>query len=219
MKILLVEDDVQVGEAVKYALVKSGYAVNWVMDGDAAVTTFELDQYSLVLLDLGLPYKSGYQVLKYIRASNDSLPVIIITARDSVTDKIKGLDGGADDYLVKPFSLDELNARIRAILRRGIGQRNNIIGTEVIRLDIDSKVAIFNGEEVFLTAKEFSLLYELVYSAGKILSKEQLEEKLYGWNEEVSSNSIEFLIHNLRKKLSKELIKNIRGLGWMVQKK
>lgn len=219
MKILLVEDDNLIGEAISHALAKNSMSINWVKDGESAISTLLAEEYALVLLDLGLPLRSGFEVLNHTRDKHINTPVIIITARDSVNDRIKGLDAGADDYLVKPFSLEELKARIRAVSRRGQGHGTNLLEASGIQLNIKSKEAYFNGHEIILTAKEYSLLYELIKRAGAILSKEQLEDKLYGWNEEVSSNAIEFLIHGLRKKLSKETIKNIRGLGWMIPKK
>ncbi|MFT6834886.1 MAG: two-component system OmpR family response regulator [Francisellaceae bacterium] len=218
MKILLVEDDQLIGSAIKQALTDWSYIVNWVQNGEDAILAIKTEPYSLVLLDIGLPKKSGFDVLIQLRENHQIMPIIIITARDSVDDRVKGLDSGADDYLVKPFSLKELEARIRVMSRRMSGQPINILSAKNIQLNIETKGAIFNGETISLTAKEYSLFYELMSKPGTIKSREELEAKIYSWDEEIASNAIEFLIHGLRKKLHKDIIKNIRGLGWLVPK-
>ncbi len=218
MRILLVEDDKLIGEAVKQALNNASYAVDWVQDGVTASYSISLENYALVLLDLGLPKKDGLEVLKDIRASKKSMPVIILTARDSIEDRIKGLDLGADDYLVKPFSTDELNARMRAVVRRNNGVTDPVLRSSVLTLNPTTHKVVRDKQTYNLSAKEYALLHILMLRPGVTFSKDQLEEGLYGWNEEVASNSIEFLIHALRKKLGKDAIKNIRGMGWMVNK-
>lgn len=218
MRILLVEDDDLIGNAVKQALNDSSYAVDWVQDGITASTSVGMEDYSLILLDLGLPLKGGLDVLKDIRSSKKSIPVIVITARDSIEDRIKGLDLGADDYLVKPFSIDELHARIRAVVRRNNGVSNPILSNSILELDPSTREASRDKQAHILSAKEYALFHTLMLRPGTIFSRSKLEESLYGWNEEVASNAIEFIIHALRKKLGKDAIKNIRGMGWMVIK-
>ncbi len=218
MRILLVEDDELIGKAVKQALNDTSNAVDWVQDGVTASSSIELENYSLVLLDLGLPRKDGLDVLKDIRSARKDMPVIILTARDSVEDRIKGLDLGADDYLVKPFSIDELHARMRAVVRRNNGIANPVLSNSIMELDPSTRKVIRDNQTYTLSAKEYALLHVLMLRPGNIFSRDQLEESLYGWNEEVASNAVEFLIHALRKKLGKDAIKNIRGMGWMVSK-
>ena len=218
MRILLVEDDELIGQAVKGALNKTSSAVDWVQDGELALSSLAVEDYSLVLLDLGLPRKSGLEVLDAIRSSNKNLPVIIITARDSIKDKIMGLDKGADDYLVKPFSLAELHARIRAVVRRNNGIANPILSTSFLELNPPTCEVSRDNQVHALSAREFALLHILMLRPGTIFSRDNLEQAIYGWNEEVASNAIEFIIHGLRKKIGKDAIKNIRGLGWMVSK-
>ena len=217
MRTLLVEDDELIGNAIKQALTDASFAVNWVQDGNTAISSLNTEEYSLVLLDLGLPGKNGLDVLHELRR-NKNIPVIIITARDSVEDRIKGLDLGADDYLVKPFSIDELHARIRAVVRRNNGVANPILSNSIIDLNPATCEATRDGETFPLSAREHALLQALMLRPGTIFSRESLEENIYGWNEEVASNAIEFIIHALRKKLGKDAIKNIRGMGWMVSK-
>ena len=218
MRILLVEDDELIGNAVKQALNNTSSAVDWVQDGDMALSSLRLEDYSLVLLDLGLPKKSGLEVLQEIRNSKKNVPVIIITARDSIEDRIIGLDKGADDYLVKPFSIDELNARIRAVVRRNNGIANPLISNSYLELNPSTSEVTRDNQVFILSAREFALIQTLMLRPGTIFSRNKLEETLYGWNEEVASNAIEFIIHGLRKKLGKDVIKNIRGVGWMVDK-
>jgi two-component system OmpR family response regulator len=218
MRILLVEDDDLVGGAVKQALNDATFAVDWVQDGETALSSIKIEDYSLVLLDLGLPKKDGLEVLSTLRKNNKTMPVIIITARDSIEDRIKGLDHGADDYLVKPFSIDELHARIRAVVRRNHGVANPIISNSFLELNPSTGEVVRDGVTHSLSAREYALLHALMLRPGNIFSRDTLEESIYGWNEEVASNAIEFIIHALRKKLGKDAIKNIRGMGWMVIK-
>ena len=218
MRILLVEDDPQIGAAIASALQDAGMAADWVKDGDAAIASIAAGSFDLVLLDIGLPKRDGLSVLKNMRQKRHDIAVVIITARDAIEDRIKGLDLGADDYLVKPFSIDELMARVRAISRRHSGSTQPLISNAVFTVDPAEKTVTFNDEMIDMTAKEYRLLVALLRSAGRIYTREELEEKVYGWEEEVNSNAIEFLIHSIRKKTDKTAIKNIRGLGWMVPK-
>ncbi len=218
MRILLVEDDLLIGQAIEQALQDATLAVDWVKDGDTALLALKAEEYSLLLLDLGLPNKNGFEVLRLLRQNKHTVPVIIITARDAVEDRIKGLDFGADDYLVKPFSIDELQARIRAVIRRNNGNASPLLSNDILTLDPASREVIRNSTVFTLSSREYSLLHALILRPGSILSRTELEERIYGWNEEVASNAIEFIIHGLRKKLGKDAIKNIRGLGWMVSK-
>lgn len=216
MRILLVEDDLMIGNALCTALRDAAYAVDWVQDGDTALRALGNQEHQAVLLDLGLPRRDGIEVLKKLRASKSTLPVIIITARDELEERIKGLDSGADDYLVKPFDIDELLARLRAMLRRQGGHAAPLLGNGVISLNPATREVI-KGELVCqLSAREFALLQALLLRPGAILNRTQLEESIYGWNEEVESNAVDFLIHGIRKKLGAEVIKNVRGAGWMV---
>jgi len=218
MRILLVEDDPQIGEAITSALDDAGLVADWVKDGDMALASIIAGAFDLVLLDLGLPKRDGLNVLKSLRQKRQSIPVLIITARDSVEDRIKGLDLGADDYLVKPFSVDELMARIRAVSRRQSGSAQPQLGNSEFTVDPVEKTVQFNNNPIELTGKEYRLLVALVRSTGRIYAREELEEKVYGWEEEINSNAIEYLIHSIRKKTAKDAIKNVRGLGWMVPK-
>lgn len=218
MRILLVEDDPMIGDAVSTALKDAAYAVDWVNDGNAAAHTLELGDHEVVLLDLGLPGKDGLEVLRRLRQSGSSLPVIIITARDEVASRIQGLDLGADDYVVKPFDVQELLARIRAVIRRQGGQALPVLSNGIVSLDPATHRAIVGETQVLLSAREFALLQALLLHPGTILSRSELEERLYGWNEEIESNAIDFLIHGVRKKLGTSVIKNVRGAGWMVEK-
>jgi two-component system OmpR family response regulator len=218
MRILLVEDDNLIGSAVEQALRDAAYAVDWVRDGATALSVAKTEEYSLILLDLGLPKKDGVEVLRELRRGKHSVPVIIITARDAVEDRIKGLDLGADDYLVKPFSISELLARIRAIVRRKHGVVDPILYSSVLSLNPANREVTREQQTETLSAREYALLHALMLRPGSILSRDELEEQIYGWNEEVASNAIEFIIHGLRRKLGKDAIKNVRGLGWMVNK-
>lgn len=219
MRVLLVEDDPMIGEAIQGALKDASYATDWVKDGQTALTTLGCQHYDLVLLDLGLPGKDGLEVLASIRAKDNPIPLLIITARDGLDDRLRGLDGGADDYVSKPFQMAELLARMRAVLRRKGGSAAPVLSNGVVSLDPATKEASLNGGSlVQLSNREFSLLQALLVRPGAILSRSELEDRIYGWGEEVESNAVEFLIHALRRKLGSEAIKNVRGVGWMVSK-
>ena len=218
MRVLVVEDDRMVGAAVVQALKDAAYAVDWVTDGVAAIEAAETEQYDVALLDLGLPVTDGRDVLRQLRSKGRRLPVIIVTARDGVDDRIDGLDLGADDYLVKPFEVRELLARMRAILRRQGSGASATLSNGRIGLDPATHMASQDGKAVMLTAREFALLQALMTRPGTILSRSELERSVYGWNEEVESNAVEFLIHTIRKKLDATAIRNVRGVGWMVDR-
>jgi len=218
MRVLLVEDDPMIGSVVQQELRDASYAVDWVIDGAAALTTLEALSYSLVLLDLGLPRTDGMAVLRAMRAARNDVPVLVLTARDATEDLVAALDGGADDYLVKPFQMSELLARMRALVRRKENTVGPSLSNGVVALDPATHEASVEGKVVRLTAREFSLLQALLVRPGAILSRSELENRIYGWNEEVESNAVEFLIHALRKKLGSDTIKNVRGVGWMVTK-
>jgi two-component system OmpR family response regulator len=218
MRVLLIEDDRMVGAAVAQALRDAAYAVDWVTDGETAIHAAENEAYEVALLDLGLPVADGREVLRRLRTLGRKLPVIIVTARDGVDDRIDGLDLGADDYLVKPFEIRELLARMRAVLRREGSGSSPVLGNGRLQLDPATREAAFLGETSLLTAREFALLSALLTRPGTILSRSELERQIYGWNEEVESNAIEFLIHTLRKKLGATAIRNVRGVGWMVDR-
>lgn len=219
MRVLLVEDDPMIGDAIQGALKDASYAADWVKDGQTALTTLGCQHYDLVLLDLGLPGKDGLEVLASIRAKDNPIPLLIITARDGLDDRLRGLDGGADDYVSKPFQMAELLARMRAVLRRKGGTAAPVLSNGVVTLDPVTKEACANdGPQVQLSNREFSLLQALLVRPGAILSRSELEDRIYGWGEEVESNAVEYLIHALRRKLGGEVIKNVRGVGWMVSK-
>ncbi|SUW61809.1 Transcriptional regulatory protein BasR [Buttiauxella agrestis] len=217
MRVLLVEDDVMIGANLMRALEGVGWSVDWVKDGELASSAWADGDYSCVLLDLGLPRDDGISVLRKARTRGDATPVLILTARDSVEERIKGLDAGADDYLLKPFDFQEVLARMRAIMRRSHGAADSVIGTKDIQLDMGTREAIFQGQREQLTAREYALLYALLERPGAILSREQLENRIYGWGEEVTSNAVDVLIHGMRRKLGNNVISNVRGLGWRVR--
>jgi two-component system OmpR family response regulator len=218
MRVLLIEDDRMIGTAVQQALKDAAYAVDWVTDGETAIHAAESEAYEVALLDLGLPKADGRDVLRRLRGLGRKLPVIIVTARDSVDDRIDGLDLGADDYLIKPFEIRELLARMRAVLRREGSGSTPLLGNGMLGLDPATREASFLGESALLTAREFALLQALLARPGVILSRSELERQVYGWNEEVESNAVEFLIHTIRKKLGTTVIRNVRGVGWMVDR-
>jgi two-component system OmpR family response regulator len=219
MRILLVEDDPMIGEATQGALNDASYATDWVKNGLTALATLDTQHYDLVLLDLGLPGKDGLDVLDSIRGRNNPVPLLIITARDDLGDRLRGLDGGADDYLLKPFDMAELLARIRAVLRRKGGAALSVLDNGVVSLDLISKQATsLENRDIQLSSREFALLQALMIRPGAILSRSELEDRIYGWGNEVESNAVEFLIHALRRKLGSHVIKNVRGMGWMVSK-
>ncbi len=218
MRVLLVEDDRMIGEAVERALREAAYATDWVRDGAMAMTAMDTHVYDLVLLDLGLPRRDGHEVLAYLRSKQDKAGVLIVTARDELDERLRGLDGGADDYVVKPFEMTELLARMRAVVRRRSGAAHPIMGIGVLTLDPATREVKFKGVSTTLTAREFALMQALMIRPGAILSRRELEDRIYGWNEEVESNAVEFLIHALRKRLGSAVIKNVRGVGWMVSR-
>ncbi len=218
MRLLLVEDDVMIGESVLDALRAEGYAVDWVRDGGLADTAWSTESYDLVVLDLGLPRQDGLQVLKRARARRDRTPVLIATARDAVSDRVAGLDAGADDYLLKPFDLDELHARVRALLRRSAGRAEPLFIHGRVTLNPVTHEATLDNQPVSLSQREWAVLEALIARPGTILSRVQLEEKLYGWKDEVSSNTIEVYIHSLRKKFGAGFIQNIRGMGYVIRR-
>ena len=217
MRVLLIEDDAMIGTAVEASLKEAAYAVDWIRDGALATLAAESEPYALILLDLGLPRRDGLAVLADIRSAGHTVPILILTARDAVEDRIRGLDGGADDYLTKPFAMTELLARMRAVLRRRTVQPDPVLRSATLMLDPATRLVRVNDDwEVRLSRREFALLEALMARPGAILSRAQLEERIYGWGEEVESNAIEFLLHALRKKLGAGHIKNVRGVGWMV---
>ena len=218
MRLLLVEDDAMIGESVLDLLRAEGYAVDWVKDGEMAETALRTGSYDLVLLDLGLPRKDGLAVLTGLRNRRDRVPVLIATARDSLQQRIEGLDAGADDYVLKPYELDELLARIRALLRRASGRAEPVYEHKGVSINSATREVTVENHAVVLSAKEWAVLEPLIARPGMVLSRAQLEEKLYSWKDEVSSNAIEVYIHGLRKKLGADLIQNVRGLGYMVPK-
>jgi DNA-binding response OmpR family regulator len=216
--ILLIEDDPMIGQSLARALQDIGIHTNWCQDGINGQIAIQSGGYDLVLLDLGLPGKSGMEVLRTMRTGGDRTPLFIVTARDDIDDRVIGLDEGADDYLVKPFSFKELMARILGVLTRQGGSSVSTVASGEITLDLATKEAIYRGKSILLSAREFALLHALVEYPGMILSRNQIEERLYGWNEEVESNVVEVLIHVVRKKFDNEIIRNVRGIGWMVIK-
>ena len=216
MRVLLAEDDAMIGAAVRDRLRGQGFAVDWVRDGRAADAALAGEAYDLLLLDLGLPGREGLPVLKGLRGRGSTLPVVILTARDAVDDRVAGLDAGADDYIVKPFDLKELEARLRAVLRRHAGRASSVIEHGRLSLDLASHELRRDGVPVPVSPREFALLQALLERPGRILSRAQLEERLYGWGEEVGSNVVEVHIHSLRRKLGANLIRNVRGVGYRV---
>lgn len=218
MRILLVEDDVQLGEGIRVALKPEGYTVDWLTDGQSALHALKSEHFGLVLLDLGLPRMDGLTLLKHLRAEHNPIPVLILTARDATTDRIAGLDAGADDYLIKPFDVEELKARMRALLRRSVNRPQPLLEYRGIQLDPATQQVAYQGQPVVLSRKEFLLLHELLAQPGRVFTRDALEQILYGWGEEVESNALEVHIHHLRKKLFPELIRTVRGVGYLVEK-
>jgi two-component system response regulator QseB len=216
MRLLLAEDDRMIGASVQRGLRQDGFTVDWVQDGRAAELALAENVHDLLVLDLGLPRKEGQDVLRAMRQRGDLRPVLIVTARDAVADRVAGLDAGADDYVVKPFELTELAARIRALLRRSAGRAEPVVAYGEIELFPVTREVRVRGEPASLSPREFALLEALLTRPGAVLSRAQLEEKLYGWNEEVESNAVEVHIHALRRKLGADAIRNVRGVGWMI---
>ena len=216
MRVLVVEDDALLGDAIQAGLKQSGYAVDWMKDGVSAEQALATEPYAAVVLDLGLPRLSGLEVLRRLRSRNVPTPVLILTAMDTVDDRIKGLDAGADDYLVKPFDMGELAARLRALIRRASGRTEPWLQVAGVRLDPAAHCVLYRDKQVELSAREFALLHALMLNAGKVLSRAQLEEQLYAWGDEIESNAVEVHIHHLRRKLFPELIETIRGVGYLM---
>jgi two-component system OmpR family response regulator/two-component system response regulator QseB len=215
MRILLVEDDRLLGDGLQAGLTQAGYAVDWLRDGEAAVAALSTESFAAVVLDLGLPKRDGLSVLQWLRGRHDATPVLILTARDQLEDKVRGLDLGADDYVLKPFDLDEIAARLRALVRRAHGRPQPVLSLGEIELDPAARSVTRAGQAIELTAREFDLLHLLLENSGRVLTRRTLEEQLYTWNDTVDSNALEVHIHHLRKKLGNELIRTVRGVGYM----
>lgn len=220
MRVLLVEDDELLGDGIRTGLRHYGHTIDWVKDGKAAndVLTTTFENFDIIVLDIGLPKMSGLDVLKSMREKNITTPVVILTARETVEDRVKGLDAGADDYITKPFDLDELCARMRALQRRSKSRAKPIISYANITLDPASHVVHMDGEQIMISRREFALLQKLIENAGRVISREQLNQTLYGWGENIDSNALEVHIHNLRKRFGTTLIRTIRGVGYMAEK-
>lgn len=216
MKVLLVEDDDMIGDAVQKGLAQEGFVVDWAKDAAEASTALAVEPYEVLLLDLGLPDRPGLEILLELRKQGNEMAVLILTARDAVAERIAGLDAGSDDYLIKPFDLDELSARIRAVQRRKLGRAEPLLKYGKLRLNPASRECHWQEKAVNLSAKEFSLLEALIERPGAVLSRPQLEERLYGWGDEIESNTVEVHIHHLRKKLAPEVVKTVRGVGYML---
>jgi len=216
MRILVIEDDRLLGDGIQKGLAQAGFAVDWVQDGSQGEVALQAEDFAAVVLDLGLPKLSGLELLRRLRGQGNNVPVLILTARDAIEDRVKGLDSGADDYVVKPFDLDELAARLRALTRRQGGEAGAQLRIDELELDPAQHRVSYCGQPVELTAREFSLLQELMLNSGRVLSREKLEQRLYAWGEEVASNAIEVYVHHLRRKLAPELVRTIRGVGYMM---
>lgn len=219
MRLLLVEDDELLGDAVKTGLNQFGYVVDWLKDGESARTALKIEAFELIILDLSLPKLSGLGLLQAIRADNNLTPVIILTARESIEDRVKGLDAGADDYMTKPFDLNELSARVRALIRRSQGRADLLLQYDNITLDPAAHSVTVDNVLINVPRREFALLQKLLENSGQVLSREQLMQSIYGWDEDVDSNTLEVHVHNLRKKLNANFIRTIRGVGYMAEKK
>jgi two-component system OmpR family response regulator/two-component system response regulator QseB len=215
MRILLVEDDRMLGDGLQAGLTHAGYAVDWLRDGEAAVAALSTESFAAVVLDLGLPKRDGLSVLQWLRGCHDATPVLILTARDQLEDKVRGLDLGADDYVLKPFDLDEIAARLRALVRRAHGRPEPVLSLGEIELDPAARTVTRSGLPVELTPREFDLLHLLLQNADRVLTRRTLEEQLYTWNDAVDSNALEVHIHHLRRKLGSELIRTMRGVGYI----
>lgn len=218
MRLLLVEDDHTLGDGITKWLAESGYATDWLQNGNQAQSALLTQEYDCVILDINLPGISGLQILRNMRKLKNETPVLLLTARDMISDRVKGLDSGADDYLTKPFDLDEFSARIRALLRRNTGRLDPVLKHRGISIDLASRTVRKSGQVIELSVREFSLLQLLVENPGKVFSKSRIEESLYSWRDDVSSNAVEVHIHHLRKKLGNDLIRTIRGVGYITDK-
>ncbi len=218
MRVLLVEDDELLGDGVRLGLSQFGYAVDWIKDGQLAMQAVLSESFDTIVLDIGLPKRSGLEILKAMRTRNINTPVLILTAHEGVEHRVKGLDAGADDYLVKPFDLEELCARIRALHRRTTARSEPLISHGRIVVDPASRTVYMDGEPLLLSRREFALLQKLLENPGRVLSREQLSQTLYSWEDEIDSNALEVHIHNLRKKLGFPLVRTIRGVGYMIEK-
>jgi len=216
VRALLVEDDEMIGRSLSLALEGAGWSVDWVREGPLALSALADGGYTCALLDLGLPGHDGVEVLRRARARGDVTPVLVLTARDGLDDRVRTLDLGADDYLLKPFEFRELLARMRAVVRRRDGSAHSLIGSAALQLDLTTREVLVDGRRDALTAREFALLHALLERPGAVLSREQLEHRLYGWGEEVTSNAVDVLIHGMRRKIGPDAIRNVRGLGWRV---
>ncbi|ROM42869.1 DNA-binding response regulator [Pseudomonas protegens] len=216
MRLLLVEDDRALGQGIRVALSAEGYTLDWLQDGASALHALRTESFDLLLLDLGLPRLDGLELLQQLRAAQQDLPVLILTARDGTAERIAGLDTGADDYLVKPFDVEEFKARVRALLRRSQGRAQPLLEHAGIRLDPANQQVQYHDAEVVLTPMEYQLLHQLLVRPGKVVTRERLSRALYGWQDRVESNTLEVLIHNLRKKLCSELIRTVRGVGYVL---
>lgn len=216
MRILLVEDDALLGDGLRAGLAGAGYAVDWVRDGEAAVAALAAETFAAVVLDLVLPRRDGLSVLQWLRARRDATPVLILTARDQASDKVRGLDLGADDYVIKPFDLDEMAARLRALIRRAHGRPQPLLHLGEVTLDPAARTVTRGGKAVSLTGREFDLLQLLLENEGRVLTRQALEEQLYTWGEAVESNALEVHVHHLRRKLGGDLIRTVRGVGYTV---
>jgi len=218
MRLLLVEDDVMLGEALEEALMTQHYVIDWSKTGEEAIQYIKAESYDVVILDLGLPTMSGYDVLKHVRQLGIKVPIMILTARDAISDRVQGLDAGADDYLLKPFDVDELFARLRALTRRAVGRAVTIIEYGDLWVDPESQEVKYKQQTITLSRREFMLLLKFLDNLGRVLTREQLEQSLYGWGDDVESNTIEVHIHHLRKKISSSLINTVRGVGYLMPK-
>ena len=217
MRILLVEDDRLLGDGIQAGLQQDGYVVDWLLNGDNIENTLQNDTFDLIILDLGLPGRDGTEILQAIRQMDIILPVMILTARDTVSDRVQGLDYGADDYMTKPFDLEELSARVRALIRRSQGRATMILENGSLTLNPATHEVHFEGKLIDLPPKEFSVLQVLLENMGKVISKSELEEKIYGWKQDVGSNTMEVHVHHLRKKINNDLIRTVRGVGYILE--
>ena len=219
MRVLLIEDDALLGKAVRTGLEQHGHAVDWVLDAEAADIAIQTNSYAALILDIGLPRLDGLSFLRKLRAKGNPVAVIAITARDDIAERIAGLDGGADDFIVKPFDLQELGARLRAVVRRASGRASSDIVHGLLKVDPAARTVIFDDKPIALTAREFAIMTHLLENRGKVLSKQQLQESLYSWADEVESNTVEVHVHHLRRKLGRELIKTMHGMGYMIDER